>query len=116
MSSPASPAGLATASPTAIPSIRTEEGIPATRPASRYLDDELRLHEHPRQRRPFMNRLFPFAAILVLASLGPALPLPARAAQSYDNCTGFIDSVPATVSTQGTWCLRHDANTAITSG
>ena len=63
-----------------------------------------------------MNRLFPFAAIVLLVSLGSTLPMPARAAQSYDNCTGFIDSVPATVSTQGTWCLHHDLNTAITSG
>ena len=54
----------------------------------------------------------PFAALLLLASLAP----PAHAAQSYDNCTGFIDSVPATVSGQGTWCLRHDLNTAISSG
>jgi len=60
-----------------------------------------------------MNRLLP-AVLLVLVSLGAASP--SRAAQSYDNCTGFIDSVPATVSTQGTWCLRHDLNTAITSG
>ena len=28
---------------------------------------------------------------------------PAAAAQSYDNCTGFIDSLPATISTQGVW-------------
>jgi hypothetical protein len=63
-----------------------------------------------------MNRLFPFAAIILLALLGPALPLPARAAQSYDNCTGFVDTLPATISTQGTWCLRHDLTTAITSG
>jgi len=58
-----------------------------------------------------MNRLFPFAAIVALA-----LPSLASAAQSYDNCTGFIDSLPATISTQGTWCLRHDVNTAVTSG
>ena len=25
------------------------------------------------------------------------------AAEGYDNCTGFIDSLPATVTTQGTW-------------
>ncbi|HEY0660994.1 MAG TPA: right-handed parallel beta-helix repeat-containing protein [Lysobacter sp.] len=40
----------------------------------------------------------------------------AHAAESYDNCTGFIDTLPATISTQGTWCLRHDLSTAITSG
>ena len=40
----------------------------------------------------------------------------ASAAQSYDNCTGFITSVPATISTQGTWCLKQDLATAITSG
>ena len=51
-----------------------------------------------------------------IALLATAVPLPARAAQSYDNCTGFIDTLPATISTQGTWCLRHDLSTAITSG
>ena len=40
----------------------------------------------------------------------------ARAAESYDNCTGFIDSLPATIGTQGTWCLRQDVSTAQTSG
>lgn len=40
----------------------------------------------------------------------------AGAAESYDNCTGFIDSVPTTITTQGTWCLRHDLSTAITNG
>ncbi|HEY0660075.1 MAG TPA: right-handed parallel beta-helix repeat-containing protein [Lysobacter sp.] len=42
--------------------------------------------------------------------------MPSRAAQSYDNCTGFIDSLPATISTQGTWCLRSNVSTAMTSG
>jgi hypothetical protein len=40
----------------------------------------------------------------------------ANAAESYDNCAGFIDALPATISTQGVWCLRHDLVTAITSG
>ena len=53
------------------------------------------------------------ATLLLFASLFAA---PARAAQSYDNCTGFIDSLPASITTQGTWCLRHDLTTAITSG
>jgi hypothetical protein len=66
-----------------------------------------------------MNRLSPIvAAILffIAAALGSALPLPARAAESYENCTGFIDAVPATITTPGTWCLRHDVSTAITVG
>jgi len=41
---------------------------------------------------------------------------PATAAESYDNCTGFIDALPAVVSTQGTWCLRKDVSTAMASG
>jgi len=41
---------------------------------------------------------------------------PAQAAESYDNCTGFIDSLPASISTQGTWCLRKDLTTAMSSG
>jgi hypothetical protein len=41
---------------------------------------------------------------------------PAHAARSYDNCTGFITSVPTVISTPGTWCLKQDVTTAITSG
>ena len=54
------------------------------------------------------------AALLALAG---AITTPdASAAESYDNCTGFIDSVPTTITTQGTWCLRGDLSTAMTSG
>ena len=56
-----------------------------------------------------------FTALLLLAGLFAA-PTPIHAAQSYDNCTAFIDTLPATISTQGTWCLRHDVTTPITSG
>jgi hypothetical protein len=56
-----------------------------------------------------------FAMFLLLA--GPfATPHPARAAQSYDNCKGFITTLPATISTQGVWCLKGDLSTAITNG
>lgn len=39
-----------------------------------------------------------------------------EAAESYDNCNNFIDTLPATISTQGVWCLRKDVATGITSG
>jgi len=42
--------------------------------------------------------------------------LPARAAQSYEACTGFITSVPATITTQGTWCMDRDLATSLASG
>ena len=62
-----------------------------------------------------MTRLIFFA--LLLASLGLiAVPRAAHAGQDYDNCTGFITSLPAVISTQGTWCLKQDLATAITSG
>jgi parallel beta-helix repeat protein len=51
--------------------------------------------------------------LLVLAGL--AAP-DARAAQSYDNCVGFITSVPAVITTQGTWCLDRDLATGSASG
>jgi len=41
---------------------------------------------------------------------------PAHAAASYDNCTGFITSVPTLISKPGTWCLKQDVATSITSG
>ena len=57
-------------------------------------------------------------ACLLLAAAAVALmnAAPARAAESYDNCTGFVDSVPATIATQGTWCLRKDLSAAMSSG
>jgi hypothetical protein len=55
-------------------------------------------------------RMIAAAALLVMAVL------PARAAESYDSCKGFIDTLPATITTQGVWCLRKDLSTAMTSG
>jgi hypothetical protein len=52
----------------------------------------------------------------IALALAALLAAPAHGAESYDNCTGFIDSLPATISTQGTWCLRKDLSTAMTSG
>jgi len=53
--------------------------------------------------------------VLVLLA-GHALVPGARAAESFDNCKGFIDSIPATIATQGVWCLRQDLSSAIASG
>jgi hypothetical protein len=50
-------------------------------------------------------------ALLALSALSPAW-----AAESYDNCTGTIVTLPATISTPGTWCLKADRTTSITSG
>src|SRR5690606_22871566 len=44
------------------------------------------------------------------------LPLGAQAAEDYDSCTGYIDSVPVSIHEQGVWCLRKDLSTAITIG
>src|SRR5690606_27240382 len=44
------------------------------------------------------------------------LPGTVHAAQSYDSCTGFIESVPTTITTQGVWCFRKDLSTSVTSG
>jgi len=63
--------------------------------------------------------MFPIRRVLALSVLALACAQsasPARAAESYDNCTGFIDSLPATVTTQGVWCLRQHLATSITGG
>ena len=57
-----------------------------------------------------------YGFMLVLAALATLAPRTAHAAESYDNCTGFITSVPAVISTQGTWCLKQDLATAISNG
>ena len=55
------------------------------------------------------------AATLAAGALS-LVPGAAKAAQSYDNCTGFIETLPATITTQGTWCLHKNLSTSITSG
>ena len=60
-----------------------------------------------------MNRFQRVALLLIAcAASAPAV----QAAGSYDNCTGYVDSLPATLATQGTWCLRHDLSSAMVSG
>jgi hypothetical protein len=44
-----------------------------------------------------------------------ASPLVAQA-ETYDACTTFIQSVPASISTQGVYCLRQDLATAQSAG
>ncbi len=56
-----------------------------------------------------------FASIAMLLLLAP-VSRSVHAAQSYDNCNNFIDTVPATISTQGVWCLRKDLSTSIGTG
>ncbi|WP_202843763.1 NosD domain-containing protein [Luteimonas saliphila] len=58
-------------------------------------------------------RFLPLAALL-WAGL-PVLPHQARA-ETFNTCQGFITTLPATITTQGVWCLRQDLSTAITSG
>jgi len=55
-------------------------------------------------------------SLAVVASATLLRSAPALAAESYDNCTGFITSLPATITTQGTWCMDSDLATAIASG
>jgi len=57
-----------------------------------------------------------FGCLFMLALLTTLAPDFAQAAESYDNCAGMISSLPAVISTQGTWCLTSDLTTAITSG
>ena len=56
-----------------------------------------------------MRRLLALLLLLPVTST-------AFAAESFDGCAGFIDSLPATITTQGVWCLRGDLSTSITSG
>jgi len=40
----------------------------------------------------------------------------ARGAHSYDTCTGYVDSLPATLSSPGLWCLRRNLSIGQDSG
>ncbi len=59
-------------------------------------------------------RTLPLLATLALASLAGA-SMPTRA-ETFNTCTGFITSLPATITTQGVWCFNANLDTAITSG
>src|SRR5438067_6416742 len=60
-----------------------------------------------------VKRAHRYLAILALALAGFACATsPASAAGSYDNCIGFIDTVPMVVATPGTWCLRKNLATS----
>ena len=54
--------------------------------------------------------------LLTALVLLPMAAATVSAAESYDNCTGFVESLPATISTQGTWCFNQDLSTAMTTG
>ena len=64
-----------------------------------------------------VNRIHPAtgAACAVAAALFLAAAPPTRA-ETHHHCSGFIDSLPAVLTTQGTWCLRKDLSTAQDAG
>ena len=64
---------------------------------------------------PSTPQLLSRLACLLLAAWWLAAPAPARA-ETSTTCTGFIDSVPAVIGTQGIWCLRRDVSTAQATG
>jgi len=56
-----------------------------------------------------------FILIATLTAFG-GVSSPAAAAESYDACVGFIDALPAVITTQGIWCLRQNLDTSAASG
>ncbi len=63
-----------------------------------------------------MTRFNLRALLRLSGALLLGVPGAVLAAESYDNCTGYITSLPAVIATQGTWCLNKDVATALTSG
>lgn len=59
-----------------------------------------------------------FRSVLLAVAVAAAMatPAPAHAAAGYDNCTGTIASLPAIITTQGTFCMKADLATTVTSG
>ena len=68
--------------------------------------------EAPRQKEPplraFRLLLVSIAAMLACASR-------ASAAESYASCTGVVSSIPTVIGTAGTWCLKQNLSTALSS-
>ena len=63
-----------------------------------------------------MRTLTPTACAALALAAACLWAMPARAGQSYDNCTGTIDTLPAIISTQGTWCLKQNLTTSMNTG
>lgn len=63
-------------------------------------------------RRP---RLAARPATLAALFLAVSGPLPTRA-ETVHACTGFVTSVPTTITAQGVWCMRQDLSTSLSSG
>ena len=59
-----------------------------------------------------MRPILPVLATAVLLGLAPS----AARAETSATCAGFIDAVPAVITTQGVWCLRQDLSTALATG
>lgn len=53
--------------------------------------------------------------LLITLLLGSHTPA-SQGAEGFDNCSGFIDSVPAVITTQGVWCMRSDLSSNIGGG
>jgi hypothetical protein len=57
------------------------------------------------------------AILLLLLPLAVLLaPHPAKAAESYGNCTSVITTLPVIIGTSGTWCLEQNLPFATNSG
>lgn len=80
-----------------------------------YKPIDIRTSNTPLQGESPMKLIRIAAVLALIAGTTFALP-PASAAESYDNCKNFIDSVPTTISTPGVWCLRKDLATGIANG
>lgn len=62
------------------------------------------------------KRIAPVAGLLPGLLLAVFAAAPARAAESYDNCSHFITSIPATITSQGVWCMNADLSASLASG
>ena len=54
-----------------------------------------------------------FACAVFGASL---LAMPSAHAETFDTCNGFITTLPASIGTQGVYCLKQDLSTSAASG
>lgn len=69
-------------------------------------------HQQPFRKRPLIHLVAVLVAVMVIA---PAQHI-AHAGETNHTCTGYISSAPATISTQGVWCVRGNLSTSIATG
>ena len=62
--------------------------------------------------RPIFSSIYLSLIALAAVFLLSVVPAKSAQAETFNTCAGFITSLPFTITTQGTWCMKNDLTTS----